>query len=147
MIDVMNEVSAMPEFECFDVGIVRSVGLFVENRMAAHPDYNYVMGVASGMPTDPDLLNLLRRYSRPECTWQVQEDDRRHERSQRDAGVRMLRRRHRSQRGALRRKPHGRAPRLQLRHGCRIGHADRSRPLELAPTLQQAGMHVASSRG
>jgi uncharacterized protein (DUF849 family) len=23
------------------------------------------------MPSDPDLLNLLRRYSRPECTWQV----------------------------------------------------------------------------
>jgi uncharacterized protein (DUF849 family) len=71
MLDAMSKTGAMPEFECFDVGIVRSVGLYVENRMATHPDYNYVMGVASGMPTDPDLLELLRRYSRPECTWQV----------------------------------------------------------------------------
>jgi uncharacterized protein (DUF849 family) len=71
MLDAMSKTSSMPEFECFDVGIVRSVGLYVENRMATHPDYNYVMGVASGMPPDPDLLALLRRYSRPECTWQV----------------------------------------------------------------------------
>jgi len=71
MLDAMGKTGSMPEFECFDVGIVRSVGLYVENKMTTHPDYNYVMGVASGMPTDPDLLALLRRYSRPECTWQV----------------------------------------------------------------------------
>ncbi|MFO0635977.1 MAG: 3-keto-5-aminohexanoate cleavage protein [Nannocystaceae bacterium] len=34
---VMREVGAMPEFECFDTGIVRSVGLYVENKMAARP--------------------------------------------------------------------------------------------------------------
>ena len=68
---VMNEVGAMPEFECFDVGIVRSVGLFVENGMVKHPDYNFVMGVASGMPADPELLPLLVKYKKPDCPWQV----------------------------------------------------------------------------
>ncbi|MCB9716400.1 MAG: 3-keto-5-aminohexanoate cleavage protein [Myxococcales bacterium] len=71
MLDVMGEVGAMPEFECFDVGIVRSVGLFVEAGMAAHPHYNFVMGVASGMPADPRLLPLLVDYHRDDCSWEV----------------------------------------------------------------------------
>jgi uncharacterized protein (DUF849 family) len=71
MLDVIREVGAMPEFECFDTGIVRSVGLFVENGMAERPHYNFVMGVASGMPADPDLLPLLLRYVKPGCTWEV----------------------------------------------------------------------------
>lgn len=72
MLDVMAEVGAMPEFECFDVGIVRSVGLFQDTKMApAKPHYNFVMGVASGMPTDPRLLPLLLDYKRPECSWEV----------------------------------------------------------------------------
>jgi uncharacterized protein (DUF849 family) len=71
MLDVMREVGAMPEFECFDTGIVRSVGLFVENGMAEHPHYNFVMGVASGMAADPDLLPLLLRWKKPNCTWEV----------------------------------------------------------------------------
>ena len=71
MLDAMKELGAMPEFECFDVGIVRSVGLFVENGMAEHPHYNFVMGVASGMPADPDLLPLLLKYVKPGSTWEV----------------------------------------------------------------------------
>lgn len=71
MLDVMNEVGAMPEFECFDVGIVRSVGLFTDVGMAEHPHYNFVMGVASGMPADPRLLPLLIDYRREGCTWEV----------------------------------------------------------------------------
>jgi uncharacterized protein (DUF849 family) len=71
MLDIINELGAMPEFECFDTGIVRSVGLFVENGMAEHPHYNFVMGVASGMPADPDLLPLLQRYVKPGSTWEV----------------------------------------------------------------------------
>jgi uncharacterized protein (DUF849 family) len=35
------------------------------------PDYNFVMGVASGMPTDPALLELLVKYRLPDSTWQV----------------------------------------------------------------------------
>lgn len=70
-LDVMKETGALPEFECFDVGIVRSVGLFVENGMASRPDVNFVMGVASGMPADPRLLELLLDYAPDDATWQV----------------------------------------------------------------------------
>ncbi len=68
---VMQETGAMPEFECFDVGIVRSIGLFVQTGMAKRPDYNFVMGVASGMPVDTALLDLLVGYRVPDSTWQV----------------------------------------------------------------------------
>ena len=68
---VMKETGALPEFECFDVGIVRSVQLFVENGMASGPDVNFVMGVASGMPADPRLLPLLVDYLPEGGTWQV----------------------------------------------------------------------------
>ncbi len=68
---VMAETGSMPEFECFDVGIVRSIGLFVKAGMTDHPDYNFVMGVASGMPSDPRLLELLTQYRLPQSTWQV----------------------------------------------------------------------------
>lgn len=71
MLAAMKAVGARPEFECFDVGIVRSVGLFVDVGLTEDPDYNFVMGVASGMPADPDLLPLLTRYARPGSTWQV----------------------------------------------------------------------------
>jgi uncharacterized protein (DUF849 family) len=71
MLAAMDETGTMPEFECFDVGIVRSVGLYIENGMARHPEYNFVMGVASGMPGDPELLELLIGYIREGCRWQV----------------------------------------------------------------------------
>ena len=71
MLGAMVETGTRPEFECFDVGIVRSVGLFVENGMAQAPNYNFVMGVASGMPADADLLELLLRYVKPNSPWQV----------------------------------------------------------------------------
>ena len=70
-IDVMKEVGIIPEFECFDIGIVRSVGLYIENGMTDHADYNFVMGVASGMPADPDLLPLLIKYKADGMPWQA----------------------------------------------------------------------------
>lgn len=70
-INVMAETGTLPEFECFDLGIVRSVGLYLENGMTEHADYNFVMGVASGMPADPDLLPILIKYKKPECPWQA----------------------------------------------------------------------------
>lgn len=70
-LDVMAESGSRPEFECFDVGIIRSVGLFVESGMASHPQYNFVMGVSSGMPVDADLLTLLPRYSLNGSVWQT----------------------------------------------------------------------------
>jgi 3-keto-5-aminohexanoate cleavage enzyme len=71
MLDAMREHGVRPEFECFDVGIVRSVGLYVENRMVERPGYNFVMGVASGMPAETDLLPVLLRHVRPGCLWQA----------------------------------------------------------------------------
>jgi uncharacterized protein (DUF849 family) len=71
MLDSMRDTGTLPEFECFDVGIVRSVGLFEENGMTEHPHYNFVMGVASGMPIDVDLLPLLIKYTKPDCGWEV----------------------------------------------------------------------------
>jgi uncharacterized protein (DUF849 family) len=68
---VMRETEAMPEFECFDVGIVRSIELFVQAGLTDHPDYNFVMGVASGMPVDTRLLELLTQYRLQNSTWQV----------------------------------------------------------------------------
>jgi 3-keto-5-aminohexanoate cleavage enzyme len=74
-LDVMAECGTRPEFECFDVGIVRSVGMFLKAGMLkpemGSPEYNFVMGVASGMPCDADLLTLLPRWIAPGCDWQT----------------------------------------------------------------------------
>ena len=70
-LEVMKACNIIPEFECFDIGIVRSVGLYIENGMTDHADYNFVMGVASGMPADPDLLPLLIKYKKPDMPWQA----------------------------------------------------------------------------
>ncbi len=72
MLDVMNELHIHPEFECFDVGIVRSVGMYLKARMfSGVPEVNFVMGVASGMPCDADLLALLPRYAPADAVWQT----------------------------------------------------------------------------
>jgi uncharacterized protein (DUF849 family) len=72
MLDVMKETDTHPEFECFDVGIVRSVGMYLKNGMFdGVPELNFVMGVASGMPCDADLLALLPRYTPPGAVWQA----------------------------------------------------------------------------
>jgi 3-keto-5-aminohexanoate cleavage enzyme len=71
MLDAMREHHVIPELECFDIGIVRSVGLYVDNGMLEGPHYNFVMGVASGMPADAELLPLLLRYKKPESPWQA----------------------------------------------------------------------------
>jgi len=69
-LDVMAETGTLPEFECFDVGIARSVAMFRKAGMTKHVDYNFVMGVASGMPVDGDLLELLLRWIEPNSQWQ-----------------------------------------------------------------------------
>jgi len=75
MLEAMARTGTRPEFECFDVGIVRSVGLYAQNGMVsaedAKPQYNFVMGVASGMPLDGDLLEILLRYAVPGSFWQL----------------------------------------------------------------------------
>jgi len=69
---VMAEAGTRPEFECFDTGILRSVAMYehVGLTPGAGSEVNLVMGVASGMPADPDLLTLLMRYV-GERPWQV----------------------------------------------------------------------------
>jgi len=59
-LNVMTANQVVPEFECFDTGIVRSVGLFKRNGMfEGDPHISCVMGVASGMPAKPEWLPLL----------------------------------------------------------------------------------------
>jgi len=74
-LDVMAECGTHPEFECFDVGIVRSVTMYLKNGMLkpemGRPEYNLVMGVASGMPCDADLLALLPQWMAPHSIWQT----------------------------------------------------------------------------
>ena len=72
MLDAMAAAGTHPEFECFDVGIVRSVAMYQKARMFdGVPELNFVMGVASGMPCDADLLALLPRYAPPDAVWQT----------------------------------------------------------------------------
>jgi uncharacterized protein (DUF849 family) len=72
MLDVMAEVGTHPEFECFDVGIVRSVGMYLQAGLfSGVPEYNFVMGVASGMPCDAELLALLPKYAAAGAVWQA----------------------------------------------------------------------------
>jgi uncharacterized protein (DUF849 family) len=71
-LQVMQETGAMPEFECFDVGIVRSVAMFMRAGLySGHADVNFVMGVESGMPADPALLPILIGLLPNAATWQV----------------------------------------------------------------------------
>jgi uncharacterized protein (DUF849 family) len=70
-LDVMRETGTHPEFECFDVGIVRSVGMYLQAGLfEGVPEVNFVMGVASGMPCDAALLALLPGYAPPGAVWQ-----------------------------------------------------------------------------
>ncbi len=71
-LEVMKANEIVPEFECFDSGIVRSVGLFQRNGMfagAAH--ISLVMGVASGMPARPEWLPLIVQEMPQGAHWQV----------------------------------------------------------------------------
>jgi uncharacterized protein (DUF849 family) len=71
-LEVMRETGSLPEFECFDVGIVRSVGMFMRAGLyRGHADLNFVMGVDSGMPADPALLPILVGLLPTDATWQV----------------------------------------------------------------------------
>ena len=71
-LDVMHECGTRPEFECFDVGIVRSVAMFGKAGLFdGTPVLNFVMGVASGMPCDAALLSLLPGYAPHGALWQT----------------------------------------------------------------------------
>ena len=58
--------SILPEFECFDFGMVRTAAAIARNCGDERPPkYNFVMGVESGMPAEPDLLPFLLRHIVP----------------------------------------------------------------------------------
>ncbi len=70
--DVMRANNIIPEFECFDTGIVRSVRMFQANGMFdGDPHLSFVMGVDSGMPARPDLLPILKDELPNKAHWQV----------------------------------------------------------------------------
>ncbi len=69
---VMKENQIIPECECFDTGILRSLSLFVKNGMLApKPFVSLVMGIASGMPSKPEWIPLLKEELPESATWQV----------------------------------------------------------------------------
>lgn len=68
----MYEHGIVPEWECFDAGIVRSVDLYRQVGLARAPiDVSFVMGVASGMPNKASWLPLLIDELPDGATWQV----------------------------------------------------------------------------
>jgi len=71
-LDVMTAGNIVPEFECFDTGIVRSVRMFKANAMFdGEPHVSFVMGVDSGMPANPDLIAILKDELPVNSHWQV----------------------------------------------------------------------------
>lgn len=71
-IAAMAETATLPEFECFDLGIARCVAMYVQAGIyRGLPAYNFVMGVDSGMPADPDLLPILLRHKISGAPWQA----------------------------------------------------------------------------
>ena len=70
-LDVMKEHNIMPECECFDTGIIRSVEMFAKSGMLSKPyTVSLVQGVASGMPARADLLPILVDLLPEDATWQ-----------------------------------------------------------------------------
>ena len=70
-LEVMHEHGITPECECFDVGILRSIAMFKQVGLLRDPVHvSLVMGVASGMPADPALLEVLMKYIPDGAHWQ-----------------------------------------------------------------------------
>lgn len=71
-LDAMQVHGVVPECECFDTGILRSVVMFEQAGMLKAPVHvSLVMGVASGMPAKPSWLPLLREEMPAHFAWQV----------------------------------------------------------------------------
>jgi len=60
MLEAMESSGVIPECECFDTGIVRSIAMFEKVGLLKPPIHvSLVMGVASGMPAKASWLPLL----------------------------------------------------------------------------------------
>lgn len=69
---VMKAHGIVPECECFDTGILRSVAMFARRGMVPNPPHvSLVMGVESGMPNKPAWLPLLMDEMLPGTHFQV----------------------------------------------------------------------------
>ena len=71
-VGVMREHDIVPECECFDTGIVRSISMFEQIGMLSRPySVSLVMGVASGMPAKAAWLPLLVDELPEGALWQT----------------------------------------------------------------------------
>lgn len=71
-VEAMQRWGIVPECECFDTGIVRSVAMFHKQGLLQAPVHlSLVMGVASGMPCDPEWLPLLVKEMPADAAWQT----------------------------------------------------------------------------
>ena len=65
-LDAMRAQTIEPEFECFDIGIVRTAAAIARNcGYNRPPKYNFVMGVELGMPATPTCCRPCCGSSRP----------------------------------------------------------------------------------
>ena len=70
-LEVMAAHDIVPECECFDTGIVRSVAMYERAGMLPSTyTVSLVQGVASGMPARPDLLPILLDEMPEGAHWQ-----------------------------------------------------------------------------
>jgi len=71
-VEVMDREGIVPECECFDTGIVRSIAMFQKvGLLGAEPHVSLVMGVASGMPAKAAWLPLLVEELPSDAHWQT----------------------------------------------------------------------------
>lgn len=71
-LEVMQANGIVPEFECFDTGMVRCIGMFRSTGMfTGVPHVSLVMGVESGMPARADLLPILLDELPGDAVWQT----------------------------------------------------------------------------
>ncbi|TNE87854.1 MAG: 3-keto-5-aminohexanoate cleavage protein [Deltaproteobacteria bacterium] len=71
-LDKMYELDIVPECECFDTGIVRSLAMFKHVGLLREPVHaSLVMGVASGMPAKKEWLPLLLQELPEGADWQA----------------------------------------------------------------------------
>ena len=70
-LNVMKDNGIVPECECFDTGIIRSISMFEGSGLLEKPyTVSLVQGVASGMPAREDMLPILVDLVPDGATWQ-----------------------------------------------------------------------------
>ncbi|MFB6350433.1 MAG: 3-keto-5-aminohexanoate cleavage protein [Bradymonadaceae bacterium] len=70
-LDTMYDNDIIPECECFDTGILRSLNLYEQNGFLERPfTVSLIQGVESGMPAREDLLPILVDEMPDDVHWQ-----------------------------------------------------------------------------